>query len=100
MADFHNRAFATDNVVYSSFAYRIEAMRLLGTVLALGQPSSEDDSEQVEAVDASLTGWKLRLPSWKRDVLDADGKVDEVLFQAHMISNASVDQIHNPDSPL
>lgn len=39
-------------------------------------------------IDASLTNWELRLPPSKRNPMDTTGFVDEMLFQAHIISAA------------
>lgn len=46
----------------------------------------------VDAVDARLSSWLLFLPPNKREILNSEGTVDEMLFQAHMIMNASVSQ--------
>lgn len=88
LAQFRERAFAKDEDVFSSAAYRIEAVRILGTVIGLGDSSYEADGERVEAVDASLNGWLLHLPPSKQEVLNQEGKVDEMLFQAHIIVRA------------
>lgn len=63
-------------------------MRLVGKILALGDSPYGSNSDQVEAVDAGLTSWILHLPPSKREVLDHEGRVDEMLFQAHMIISA------------
>ena len=90
MSLFRGRVFASHEINFSSFAYRIEATRLLGTILAVGQTARADDNDRVEAIDASLTSWLLNLPYAKREVVDQDGKIDEMLFVAHMIVNALV----------
>lgn len=88
LAQFRQRAFAKDEVIYSSAAYRIEAVRILGTIVGLGDSPYEADSDRVEAADASLNGWFLHLPPSKQEVLNQEGKVDEILFQAHVIMRA------------
>lgn len=88
LTSFRERAFAKDEIAYSSFAYRIDAVRLIGKILALGDSPQECDSDYVEAIDAGLTSWILHLPPLKREVLDHEGKVDELLFHAHMIISA------------
>jgi len=84
---FSERAFAHSHLTFSSFAYRIEAMRILGTVLACPTGYRENHAE-VEAVDSSITSWSFHLPAAKREVLTWEGKVDEMLFHANMIINA------------
>lgn len=85
---FRRLVFASEAIVHSSFAYRIEAIRLLGTVLALDRTIYGSDNHEVETVEASLSSWLLCLPTSKHEVLSIDGKLDEMLFQAHMIFNA------------
>lgn len=38
----------------------------------------------VEAVDSMVDGWFLLLPESKRLVMDEDGIIDELLFQAQL----------------
>ena len=87
LTEFDERYFAVEQAVYSSYAYRVEAVRILGQVLACGGSGNPDDP-RADAADASLVNWMLHLPSAKKDLVDKDGKVDEMLFQAHMVINA------------
>ncbi|KAI9872172.1 MAG: hypothetical protein M1830_001998 [Pleopsidium flavum] len=82
---FQSRAFAGDEVVYSSSAYRIDAIRILGEVLAATDEGPSDARKRVDAADASLTSWTFDLPKSKAHLVGEGGKVDEMLFQAHMI---------------
>ncbi|MCJ1468811.1 hypothetical protein MMC07_007441 [Pseudocyphellaria aurata] len=100
LAQFRARTFEKDEVIYSSAAYRIEAVRVLGTVLGLGHSPYEADRERVEAADASLNSWFLHLPPSKQEVLNQEGKVDEMLFQAHIIMRAAFIYLHRPRSNL
>lgn len=90
MDQFRDRAFFSQHIVHSSFAYRVEAVRILGTILQLDRSVYARDSNETTAVEASLNSWLLLLPPAKREVLSCEGQVDEMLFQAHMIINASV----------
>ena len=60
-------------------------MRMLGTVLALGHDISAEQFDRVDAAEACLAGWFYSLTEAKREILDESGKVDEMLFQGHMI---------------
>jgi hypothetical protein len=73
--------------VYSSYTYRIAAMRNMGHVLAAG-PMILPDEEVINRLDARLVAWRLHLPESKREFINADGQLDEMLFQAHMITEA------------
>jgi hypothetical protein len=82
--EFDDRGFSSDNVVFSSYAYRIEAIRVYAKVLpleldAFAEPSLIDDA------DANLVSFWLYLPDSKKRLVGKDGRFDEVLFQAHML---------------
>jgi hypothetical protein len=44
----------------------------------------------MDRIDAHLVNWKLHLPESKKTAITSDGQLDEMLFQAHMISEALV----------
>lgn len=90
MDQFRDRAFFSQDIVHSSFAYRVGAVKILGTILQLDRSIYARDSNETVAVEASLNSWLLLLPPAKREILSCEGQVDEMLFQAHMIINASV----------
>jgi hypothetical protein len=72
---------------FSSFAYLIDATRILGTTLAAGDISNKSPYSLVKNAEANLMSWDLHLPQAKRDPFQPDGTVDEVLFKAHMVMN-------------
>ena len=81
-------AFQDDDVTFSSYAYRITAIREMGNLLVLNQSFCPTSSEIVLAVDAALQNWLLHLPKSKETPLDENGQIDEMMFQAHAIVNA------------
>ncbi|EOD43637.1 putative c6 zinc finger domain-containing protein [Neofusicoccum parvum UCRNP2] len=97
--EYDDAAFADDDVEFSSFAYRIDSVRNLGKVLAV---TSIDvlDIRAIEGADAYLVNWALHLPNSKRETISRDGQLDHMLFQAHMIANASTILLHKPRSNL
>jgi hypothetical protein len=86
LQDFSHRDFADQSLLYSSFAYRLDAIRVLGMVLSIGKDSYLC-TQVVDVSDAALVSWGLNLPKIKRDIITLDGYFDEMLFQAHMIIN-------------
>lgn len=56
-------------------------------VLQLGQIMFADDPS-IDRVDAHLVNWKLHLPDSKKTFISSDRQLDEMLFQAHMITEA------------
>ncbi|KFY00628.1 hypothetical protein O988_03202 [Pseudogymnoascus sp. VKM F-3808] len=87
-----------DIVIFSSFAYRIAAISNLVRILAIPKPIFPDDP-LITKTDAYLVNWSLHLPSTKR-ILIEDGRVDEMIFQAHMITYASTILLHRPHAYL
>ncbi|KAK2589907.1 hypothetical protein QQS21_012415 [Conoideocrella luteorostrata] len=84
---------------YSSFAFRILAVRNLGAFLQMPR-SFLPDHERVSSIEALLTTWRLHLPAEKQESLHQDGSADEMMFQAHMISHATSILLHQPLSEL
>lgn len=99
LKQFDERYFAADQTVFSSFAYRVDAVRILGQVLAVEQNSNPEDLK-ADAADTSLVNWGLHLPDSKKELVGKDRRIDEMLFQAHMVINASTIYLHRPKSSL
>lgn len=99
LQQFDDRYFAAEQTVFSSFAYRVDAVRILGQVLAAGQSSNPEDPV-ADAADTSLVNWGLHLPDSKKELVGGDRRIDEMLFQAHMVINASTIYLHRPKSSL
>jgi hypothetical protein len=88
LQEFDDRYFAAENTVFSSFAYRVEAIRILGQVLSVSMMGTPDEV-RADAADASLANWGLHLPEVKKELVKGrEKRVDEMLFQAHMVINA------------
>ena len=99
LAQFDERLFADEEIQFSSFCYRIEAVRILSRVLAVASADGVHE-DQIQAVDNALAGWAHHLPATKADIVNNFGEVDEMLFQAHMIIQCSNIFLHFPRSEL
>jgi hypothetical protein len=99
IAQFDDRVFADEDIDFSSYSYRIEAIRILGRVVLLAE-QSQGHQEQVEAVDARIASWFHHLPESKMELMRADGTVDEMMFQAMMVVNGASIYLHFPRSDL
>jgi hypothetical protein len=97
LEQFDMRLFADEDIQFSSFAYRIEAARILARVLSVSGTHNED---QVQVVDNALAGWMHNLPQTKTDVVNVYNMVDEMLFQGHMIIHCATIYLHLPRSDL
>jgi hypothetical protein len=93
LAEYNSRDFAAEDIFYSSFSYLIEAAQILGSVYFVAEQIGESAERTVVQVDSSLTSWTLNLPKEKARLVKADGRVDELLFSAHMMINTYVYQM-------
>lgn len=99
IAQFDERVFADEERDFSSYTYRIEAVRILGRVVAT-QEMTEGQQDQVEAIDARIASWFHHLPESKLELMRPDGSIDEVMFQATMIVNGATIYLNFPRSDL
>ncbi|KAI0474782.1 hypothetical protein F4859DRAFT_79259 [Xylaria cf. heliscus] len=70
---------------FSSLAFQIEMCRIQSDVARLCKEDGGEDekrSELVSQADSRLCDFLRRIPQWKMDVVDPDGKPDQVLFGA------------------
>jgi len=87
MEDFDDQLFSSDEQHFSSFAYRIAAIRVLGRMMRMPNMMFPDD-ENIARIETLLTNWKIHLPESKRDDLNKSCQLDEMMFQAHFINHA------------
>ncbi|XWW93559.1 hypothetical protein V2A60_001493 [Cordyceps javanica] len=99
LQDLENSDFSGDDRNYSSFAYRILCGRNLGRFMR-SPPMQGPDDENITRIEALLTNWRLHLPQNKKDSLQKNGMLDEMMFQAHMIMHATSIMLHQPFSQL
>ncbi|CAK7217422.1 hypothetical protein SCUCBS95973_003146 [Sporothrix curviconia] len=114
ITQFDERMFADQDLPFSSYSYRIDAVRLLVRVLSVTRtrpPAAHahhveadtdpaEAAEAAEAADHALAGWALHLRPGKRGILDARGHVDELLFQAQVLAAYAAMALHCPQSGL
>jgi hypothetical protein len=79
--------FYDETSSFTSFTYRILAARNINLLLNLDQTSYSDNTERVASFDLVLNNWFLHLPDNKKIPLDAEGRVDQMMYQAHLIAN-------------
>ena len=72
-------------IIYSSFTYLIDAVRIVTFVLRNITETGGFSEGLVLAADPKIAAWNLLLPTCKKDPLGTDGKIDELLFLAHLI---------------
>ena len=87
MEDFDDQIFNGDDREFSSFTYRIAAIKNLGRMMRLPNNGFPSD-ENVDKIESHLSNWRIHLPATKRNCLTEDCRLDEMMFQANMIINA------------
>lgn len=63
-------------------------------------PIQGPNDENLNRIETDLTNWRLHLPKSKKDALGADGRPDEMMFQAFMMLNATSLLLHQQHSQL
>jgi hypothetical protein len=88
LADYDDASLLGEEYEFSSFAYLVDAVRCLGRVLVVNGIDWTQDAayahRSFDNADTALMNWDLHLPETKREIISIDGKMDEVLFTAHM----------------
>ncbi|KAJ0417952.1 hypothetical protein BJY00DRAFT_288693 [Aspergillus carlsbadensis] len=100
--DFDCREFSSDDIVFSSFAYLIGAVRCAALAIATvpKRAAKEDSMHIIQAADSALDGWLLLLPKDQKQVMSKTGEIDELMFQANLIIHVATIGIHRPLSDL
>ncbi|KAL7627209.1 hypothetical protein AAE478_003985 [Parahypoxylon ruwenzoriense] len=99
LEDFDDQIFSGEEREFSSFAYRVASIRNLGRMMRLPN-SGFPNEENVNRIESLLSNWRMHLPASKRDSLNKDCQLDEMMFQAHMINHACSIILHQPLSQL
>ena len=87
MEDFDDQIFSGEERQFSSFAYRIAAIRIIGRLMRT-PPIVFPQDENLEKIESLLSNWRMHLPASKRDDLTKNCQLDEMMFQAHFITHA------------
>ncbi|KAF2424404.1 hypothetical protein EJ08DRAFT_555121, partial [Tothia fuscella] len=85
-ADYDNREFADEDIIFSSFGYLIGLCRSFDLIL-IGIPRNSEEivKQMCTRLDASAAAWLSLLSKSKRKLFRVDGTVDELLFKANML---------------
>lgn len=87
LEDFDDQLFSGEDREFSSFTYRIAAIRNMGRFMRMPSVTFPGD-DVVTRAEALLTNWRIHLPDNKRDDLNKNCQLDEMMFQAHFITHA------------
>ncbi|KAH7323156.1 hypothetical protein B0I35DRAFT_193805 [Stachybotrys elegans] len=100
--DFDSREFADESLTFSSFAYLIGAIRCAALAISISPKITrkEASEEVIQQADAVIDGWSLLLPKGSKEVMDKNGQIDELMFQAHLIILVASVGLHRPLSDL
>lgn len=101
--DLINAPLSSDAYPYSSFAYAILAVHIMGNVFNLQPDTFGYTDPQIETIDASISAFLLSLPPSKRYPITTDTTIpvtDQTLLLAHMFIHWASILIHRPRSSL
>ncbi|CAG8030302.1 unnamed protein product [Penicillium salamii] len=100
--EFDCREFDPRDIHFSSFGYLIGAVQCAASAISATPTvvTAEDSTYIMQAADASLDGWLRLLPPDRKQVMNAAGEVDELMFQAHLVIHVSTIGLHRPLSAL
>lgn len=65
----------------------------------MAHETGESFDRVVSNIDTKLVSWTLNLPKEKQQLVGDGGKVDELLFQAHVLINTQVSHLFFPFPP-
>lgn len=99
LSQFDARLFSDEEGLYSSFCYRIEAIRILARVIAVSS-ANEAHPDGIQAIDNAIASWKHHLPNEKAGIIDHSGEGDQLMFQACMFIHCASIFLHFPRSEL
>ncbi|KAK4501255.1 hypothetical protein PRZ48_007062 [Zasmidium cellare] len=96
---FDMRLFSDEELQFSSFCYRIDAVRILSRVIAVST-TNEAHADAIQAIDNAIAGWKFHLPNDKATIVNHAGELDQMLFQATLFIHCASIFLHFPRSEL
>lgn len=99
LAHFDARLFADEDYSFSSFCYRIEAIRILARVIAVSA-ANEAHADGIQAIDNAIASFKHHLPNEKAAIIDHSGESDQMMFQALVFIQCASIFLHFPRSEL
>ncbi|KXS94093.1 hypothetical protein AC578_10525 [Pseudocercospora eumusae] len=96
---FDSRHFADEERQFSSFCYRIDAIRIMARVMAVST-ENETHADAIQAIDNAIAAWRFNLPNEKAGIVDHTGEVDQMMFQALLYIQSASIFLHFPRSEL
>lgn len=88
---YDNRDLEPHDVVFSSFAYLIDAARITSANMDLGHTTRNVTTQTLQSADARIVSWFLHLPESKHGMGGGgDHLSDEHMFLAHLCVNTWV----------
>jgi hypothetical protein len=84
--EYGRREFDDVEVIYSSIVYWMDVANIVTFIMQTFIRTSTISETLVAAVDAKVAAWQSLLPACKKDPMRQNGKVDEIMFQAHLLA--------------
>jgi hypothetical protein len=84
---YESREFAEEEIVFSSFTYLIDVVRIIGATMEANLEYGVPLDSILDRANIRWMNWFLYLPPSKQDMVGANGRTNEIIFQAHMLIN-------------
>ncbi|KAK5107693.1 hypothetical protein LTR62_000887 [Meristemomyces frigidus] len=99
LAQYSARVFLEPEPEFSSYAYRIDAVRAMSRFLNASAIHSVSPNS-IQAVDNAVASWLHHLPEAKSSAVRNDGHVDELMLQAQLFVHFTSILMHLPRSGM
>lgn len=96
---FEDRLFSDEEWRFSSYCYRIDAVRILARVIAVSTNNAAK-ADTIQAIDNAIASWQLHLPNEKARLVSHGGEMDHLMFQAFTFIRCASIFLHFPRSEL
>jgi len=83
-AEYDSREFLGEEVISSSVTYLVDALRIASSIMPSKNQPFSPGSQIIAVADAKLVKLFLYLPEFRHEAVKDNGKVDQIMFKAHV----------------
>lgn len=100
LQDYQDRELAELEIVFSSIVYLYDLHLIVKSMIDMFVETGTFGDMMIEVHDTKLAIWTSLLPACKKDPLQRDGTIDEVMFAAHVAATIALNGLHRSFSSL
>ncbi|SMR56988.1 unnamed protein product [Zymoseptoria tritici ST99CH_1A5] len=99
LAQFDSRLWNFEEIHFSSYSFRIDAVRILARVIAVSK-ANDTHADAIQSLDIEIASWKHSLPLNKAETIARSCDGDPLMFQAFAFIDFATILLHFPRSEL